>query len=284
MLKYRLPSGVFLGAVILTSIFWEGDAGRYVFFCAGAFLAFAAVKEFLGMLDKMGMRSFSTASSLISALVLGGMIMELPLVAFVSAGMAVAVLSWLSLLPPANRRDSVSKMVNSLSVFPLLVFPLSFLALIYNFDGGSANGRYLLFFMILTTKFGDIGAYTVGMLTARLMSGGNHKILPRISPKKSWEGTIGGLATSVGASFAFCHFVPGMVFGDLGPILFPLLTGSLLFIGGFLGDLVESSLKRAAEVKDSGNMIPGMGGALDVIDSLILNAPLFYMFIVSCQA
>jgi phosphatidate cytidylyltransferase len=133
--------------------------------------------------------------------------------------------------------------------------------------------------MILVTKCGDIGAYSIGTLSAKLLPGGNHKIIPKISPKKSWEGTLGGLLTSVAASFAFCRFVPQMVVDGFGQISFPLLTGALLFVGGFLGDLVESSLKRAAGVKDSGNMIPGMGGALDVVDSLVLNAPLFYLFL-----
>ena len=109
------------------------------------------------------------------------------------------------------------------------------------------------------------------------MPGGNHKIVPKISPKKSWEGTLGGMVISIIVTYVFCHQVPEIL-DEYGKV-FPLIAGLILFWGGFVGDLVESSLKRTAGVKDSGNMIPGMGGALDVIDSLVLNAPIFYYFL-----
>jgi phosphatidate cytidylyltransferase len=275
MLKYRLPSGIFLGAVVLTSIFLKGDSGRYVFLCFGSFLAFAAVVEFLGMLDEMGMKSFPRLTAFIAALVLALLVLRLPSLAYVSLGTAVVVLSWLFLLNPENRVESISRIVHSLSALPLLLFPLSFMVLLYNSEGG----RLFFFYMILITKLGDVGAYTFGTISAKVMPGGNHKIIPKISPKKSWEGTLGGMLTSVVASFAFCYYAPDIVIADLGPIPFPLAAGVLLFIGGFIGDLVESALKRAAGVKDSGNMIPGMGGALDVVDSLVLNSPLFYLFL-----
>ena len=281
MLKYRLPSGLLLGAVILVAIFVDGPVGKGLFLLFGAFLVFAAVREYLGMLEAMGMKSFPIATASFSALVLVGLVLNAPPVTFVSAGAAATLFSWLAFLNPENRRESVSKVVHSLSALPLLVFPLSFLALIYNGDSFGANGRILLFFMILVTKCGDIGAYSFGTLSSKIMPGGNHKIIPSISPKKSWEGTLCGLLTSVAASLAFCGFAPDTVVHGYDPMLFPLLTGALLFVGGFFGDLVESSLKRAAEVKDSGKMIPGMGGALDIIDSLLLNAPLFYLFLIS---
>jgi phosphatidate cytidylyltransferase len=100
---------------------------------------------------------------------------------------------------------------------------------------------------------------------------GNHKILPSISPKKSWEGTIAGLVGSVLMSVVLWKYLQISGANAIVPIVF----GVFLFIGGFAGDLAESSLKRICNVKDSGTLVPGMGGVLDVLDSLLLNAPVF---------
>jgi len=132
--------------------------------------------------------------------------------------------------------------------------------------------------MILMAFLDVIISFFFGTISSKVMPNGNHKILPTISPKKSWEGTIGGLITSIVASFIFCQNIPKMVPDGWG-MIFPILIGALLFVGGFVGDLTESALKRGTGVKDSGSIIPGMGGALDVIDSLVLNAPLYYIFL-----
>jgi len=169
-------------------------------------------------------------------------------------------------------------MVVSFSVFPALVIPIYFLVRIYVGDFGEVPGRLLVFFLILVTKLGDIGAYTVGTVTAKIMPGGNHKILPGISPKKSWEGSIGGLILSTLLSVIFwLILVENTV--SLSNIITPIIAGVLLFIGGFCGDLVESVFKRICGVKDSAKIFPGMGGIFDVLDSLIFNAPIFYFFL-----
>lgn len=140
------------------------------------------------------------------------------------------------------------------------------------------NGPFLLFFLVLITKLGDIGAYAVGTLTAKL-PGGNHKLAPTISPKKSWEGLAGGVAFAILGSllcfgFARTHLTP---FGPWAAILLGLLAGTI----GLLGDLIESALKRAANAKDSGKL-PGLGGVFDILDSLLLIGPIFYAFLLLC--
>ena len=156
-----------------------------------------------------------------------------------------------------------------------IVIPLNCLTLIYMTNYGSDyRGTILALFLILITKSGDIGAYCTGTLTSKRASG-NHKIVPEISPKKSWEGTIGGLITSVVIAYVL-SFVFNVDFGQY-PVVMTGVVGVLLFIGGFIGDLAESVLKRTAGVKDSGAIIPGIGGALDLTDSLFINAPLFYI-------
>jgi phosphatidate cytidylyltransferase len=121
----------------------------------------------------------------------------------------------------------------------------------------------------------DSGAYIVGSLTAK-RKGGNHKMFPRVSPAKSWEGLIGGLA---------CDLIAGYVLFRLGWTAEMGLANSLYFalaagIFGTLGDLMESLLKRSLGVKDSGKFMPGHGGVLDRFDSLMLAVPVVYFFFV----
>jgi phosphatidate cytidylyltransferase len=275
MLKYRLPSGILLGAVVLSSVFIEGPTGLYIFLLLGIFLAFTGVCEYLKMVEKTGFPSFPVITASVSSFILACTVLGLAQIIYTVLTIALLA-GWLYLLLSENRESALKRNIASFSALPLLVFPLSLLALIYTMEG-HVSGRMYFFFMLSVTKFGDIGAYTIGTLSSKLMPGGNHKILPKISPKKSWEGTLGGMAASVILSYVFCYYIPAMA-GHYGR-LFPLTAGIILFWGGFAGDLVESALKRTAGVKDSGNIIPGMGGALDVIDSLILNAPVFYLFL-----
>lgn len=280
MLKYRLPSGIFMGLIILGSIFIDGEIGRILFVIIGAFLAYFGVNEYLKMLEKISMPSFTSIASTLAAAILVFTVMEIPLIVSLTVLIISVVAGWFVLIVAEEKKQAVIKLASTFSAIPLLVFPLYFLAVIYNRDIGDISGRTYLFFMILITKLGDVGAYTFGTISAKTMPGGNHKIMPNISPKKSWEGTLGGMLISVFTSIIFCNYVPGMVPAGMEKILFAVIAGVLLFVGGFIGDLTESSLKRAVQVKDSGNIIPGMGGALDVIDSLVLNGPLFYLFLI----
>ena len=130
--------------------------------------------------------------------------------------------------------------------------------------------------LVLCTKASDTGGYIVGMISGKLMKNGNHKIVPSISPKKSWEGTVGAALFSMLTAYIFLRI--GVLTAPLSAVL---IFGFLAFLGSFAGDLTESQLKRAANIKDSGNWIPGMGGILDVIDSFIYNAPLFYLALIN---
>jgi phosphatidate cytidylyltransferase len=130
----------------------------------------------------------------------------------------------------------------------------------------------MLIYMIMVVKVSDIGAYFVGCRYGR------HKLFPRVSPAKSWEGTLGGLLSAVAMSVAI-FFIFG---GTLGPVRLRLtdaiILGVLLAVCGIFGDLLESLMKRAAGLKDSGTLIAGMGGVLDVIDSLLPAAPALYFY------
>jgi len=128
----------------------------------------------------------------------------------------------------------------------------------------AAGNIGLVLFLIFITEFNDVCQYIWGKMLGR------HKIIPRVSPNKTWEGFLGGVAT-----VTLCA-------GILAPFLTPLTffmgmgVGTTLSISGFFGDTIMSSVKRDLQIKDTGNMIPGHGGILDRLDSLIFTAPLFF--------
>ena len=130
-----------------------------------------------------------------------------------------------------------------------------------------AGALGLVLFLIFITQFNDVCQYIWGKTF------GKHKIIPKVSPKKTWEGFIGGVVTVT------------IISGLLAPYLTPLtivqgfVAGSLIAVSGFVGDVVISSVKRDLAIKDSGTLIPGHGGLLDRIDSLIYTAPLFFHFL-----
>ena len=153
---------------------------------------------------------------------------------------------------------------------------------IYFGEGIGMSGRYLLVYMVLVTKCSDIGAYCTGMTTHKLSGGKNHKIAPRLSPGKSWEGFIGGMVLSVVVALVLEKQLSEHLMFHGKDVITPYVAVGMGIIAaslGFIGDVCESIFKRTANVKDSGNTIPGMGVVLDVLDSLILVAPLYYLYL-----
>jgi phosphatidate cytidylyltransferase len=127
-------------------------------------------------------------------------------------------------------------------------------------------GPWHLLMLIFVVKCSDIGAYTTGRLF------GKHKFSPVISPKKTWEGMAGGVVLAALVAVAFA------VFCDIMPWRLAIVFGVIFAFLGQLGDLAESMLKRDAETKDSSNSVPGFGGILDVVDSILITAPFGYLF------
>lgn len=164
-----------------------------------------------------------------------------------------------------KRRDNSGVIVDiSTTLFGILYVSwfFSFIIKIRYLPGGLGYLAGLL----LITKLGDIGAFLVGS------KWGRHLLIPRISPKKTIEGSLGGLVFSILGAFASKSFLPF----NYGQLLFIAIGLNIL---GQLGDLSESLLKRDCQVKDSGNIFPGMGGALDEIDSLLFTAPVYYFIL-----
>jgi phosphatidate cytidylyltransferase len=161
----------------------------------------------------------------------------------------------------------------AVTLFGLMYVPwlLNFVQKINFFPGINGDGKYFVLYFILLTKFSDMGAYVVGSLIGR------HKMIPRISPAKTWEGFGGALAVSTGASLAYFHFFGAHMIGMNW--IHAVILGVILSTTAVIGDLIESLFKREAGVKDSGTMFPGIGGILDLLDSLLFNAPIMYLYL-----
>ena len=130
------------------------------------------------------------------------------------------------------------------------------------------DGTMLIFFVVLVTWAGDTGAYIAGK------SLGRHALAPIVSPKKTYEGLAGGIVLAcLAAVVARAWFLPRFSLADC------LALGLLLTIAGLIGDLAESAMKRHAGFKDSGALIPGHGGMLDRLDSLLFTGPAFYYYV-----
>lgn len=125
----------------------------------------------------------------------------------------------------------------------------------------------ILLAVFISIWVNDTGAYCTGMLL------GKHKLFERISPKKTWEGFVGGAAFALLSGYFFSIYIKELT------LLQWFIYSEIIVIFGTLGDLSESLLKRTIGVKDSGNLIPGHGGILDRFDSLMLAAPIVYIFL-----
>ena len=203
------------------------------------------------------------------------------------------------LMVASMRRDPLSQSLPDAAV-SFLMLPYVGLSLVcLTLTRAYENGALFVLFLMLVVWTGDIAAYYIGSAI------GKHKLAPRVSPGKSWEGAIASLVGAVGVSVLLLHFasaiylaldrihlldIPGSVLyapsdsaGLLAtaPVWLAVLFGLCVNVAAQLGDLVESALKRGAGVKDSGKLLPGHGGVLDRIDALLFAAPMGWLFYVS---
>ena len=150
------------------------------------------------------------------------------------------------------------------------VFSLSHMAYLLVLDPAknpAGGGAGLLLYLVFLTQFNDVAQYTWGKLF------GKHKVIPKVSPKKTWEGLIGGNLTTLALAILIAPYLtPLNLYEAAG-------AGFIIGVFGFIGDVTISALKRDIGVKDSGNLIPGHGGVLDRVDSLTYTAPLFFHYV-----
>ena len=176
-------------------------------------------------------------------------------------------------------KNPIANWGNLLISQAMIAFPLCAMIGLYALD------KWLLLAIFVLIWVNDSFAYCVGVLTAKKMPGGNHKLFPRVSPKKSWEGLFGGLAFTIGAAFILHRFGWFDAITAKGCGLFIAgLFGFLVSVFGTLGDLMESLMKRTIGVKDSGYFLPGHGGVLDRFDSILFAAPMLAIYSGLCYA
>ncbi|MFT3992042.1 MAG: CDP-archaeol synthase [Luteolibacter sp.] len=163
--------------------------------------------------------------------------------------------------------------------FTLLGFV--YIAFLFNFSArvtfivpheAAVPGAIMLLWLLAVTKFTDMGAYITGSVIGR------HKMIPHVSPGKTWEGFVGALFFAQLAGCGLYALFPTelAVFHSWGHVIF---LGFLLAVLAVIGDLAESIVKRALGAKDSGSILPGIGGALDLIDSICFTAPALYFYL-----
>jgi phosphatidate cytidylyltransferase len=279
----RLASTVIMWTAILAAMF---SGNRYiadgVFVLIVAFLALAGLVEFYGLAQKRGLASFKISGVIGGVLLMVGTFLNVTghlgtangspaRVNDFETGFLILFVLGLSIRQLFAKLNPAGLSAIAVTLFGLMYVPwlLNFIQKINFFPG--VEGKYFLLYFILLTKFSDMGAYVVGSLIGR------HKMIPRISPGKTWEGFVGAVLVATGGSLVFVHFLGGHMAGM--NTYHAIVLGVVLSITAVIGDLIESLFKRECGAKDSGSILPGIGGILDLLDSLLFNAPIMYLYL-----
>ena len=256
-----------VGLPVLIGAVWLGSPWLTVVVAAAALVALI---EFYRMGPVSGSRVVLTLSVLWSiGLIASGQLTDrwpdyIPH-ALLGAGV-LASLPWLILY--RNKEGALTRWAYAVAGPAYVGFLLAHAPMLRELDDIADSGRDWLLFAMLATFATDTGAYFTGRFLGR------HPMSPRISPKKTWEGAIGGFLFTVGVAVAL-----GTVLELSVPIWQLVLLGSVIGIFAQLGDLLESRIKRAWGAKDASAILPGHGGVLDRIDSIVFTVPLVYYLV-----
>jgi phosphatidate cytidylyltransferase len=276
-MKDRALSTIGLWVVVglILYVFGKYDAAQLGGFLLILSLGLAAQYEVYRILEKTGATpriglGLFAGGALMTAVFLG-FVQITPIANYVALAWVGVLLSLLA--RPLENRAWVLRFSTAFGVL-YVPFLLCFLVDFAKWQTlGTQFGLWLALWAVATTKFTDVGGLLIGTPFGR------HKIAPNVSPAKSWEGCAGGVVFSmlvgVGGAAAMNQWLPGFHFNLLSAALCSIPLAAL----SVPSDLVESYLKRRADVKDSGATIPGIGGALDLIDSLLLVAPVAYLLL-----
>ena len=280
---YRSFSTFVLWGILMFGILADKTfvAAEYVLAFLILVVGTMALREFFVALEHKGIRSFQK-QSLIGAVIFfagtwavlsGRVAWRMPPGFFELISLIVFLIGILS-KQVFDRKQTTPIVTMSVTVFGMLyvVWLFSFIYHLWYFQGHDGRNAFLLLYLLGVTKITDIAAYLVGYCF------GKHQLIPSVSPKKTWEGFIGGLTVAVFVSYALVWCLPDQL-GTLIPLAWAPVLGLVISLVSVVGDLAESVVKRDAQIKDSGTWIPGIGGALDLIDSVLFTAPILFVFL-----
>ncbi len=194
----RTFSTVVLMALFCTAIFWKGNVGFTIFALMIAFLCIFTIKE-IGSILKSSNIPFYTVLTAVCCTVAALLTLYRGLAVSMLIPALFCVTGWFFLLRSCNNRERLLKLCISCGFFFLICLPICLLISIYGYctPHGEHTGPMLFFFLVLCTKIGDCGAYVFGTLSSVILKGKNHKVIPSVSPGKSYEGCIGGLICTI---------------------------------------------------------------------------------------
>jgi len=230
-------------------------------FAMGEYLRIIFNKDDTPVSFTLKILSYTVSMAMIITACLGSWKLLFLILAMNLLALAVFVLYRFSSNPAVFER--ISKQVLGIVYIPV---SLSLLIFIKELD----QGTFWIIWLLIVVFANDSGAFYTGTFF------GKNKLSPNISPNKTIEGSLGGVAAAMGIGFIFCQ----VFFNDLSLTFLTLPASLLIAIAGQIGDLFESAMKRASDIKDSGWILPGHGGMLDRIDGLLLATPVLYIYLV----
>ncbi len=276
----RFITTIALWSVALVIAFSGYELAFYALICAFGLIA---LWEFYGMLDHRSLPNFKVTGMICGTVMLVGSFYY-----FAKIGPAqsydfeTAVLLFFLLTVFARQMFARLRHDEPLQTMAYTLFGLLYVLWLFNFitkivyvmprsSSGAVTGQFYVLYLIAVTKFSDMGAYLTGSVVGR------HLMVPHISAKKTWEGFFGALVFALLCSLALFKLMPGHL--SVLTWTHATILGLLLGFAAVIGDLAESIIKRSTGVKDSGNLLPGIGGALDLLDSLLFTAPLLFFYL-----
>lgn len=266
MLRLRILSIIVLAPLVVTLIVLGGTAWLATVLVVGVL----AGREFCLLLERAGYRPHLLLTLLCIVLFIGEGFR--PAAGALRPLLALGLLSTLAWAMSQKRETAVADWALTLAGATYIGGLLAHFVLLRE----RPDGLWWLLLGMVAVWIGDGGAFLIGLTLGR------HKLWPRLSPKKTWEGSVGGFVFTIlgvaGFVAACRRWVPGVSVAEMGWAQ-ALLLGALLGPLALGGDLVVSMFKRRAQVKDSAHLIPGHGGMLDRIDSLLSTIPLVYYWV-----
>ncbi|KUK56392.1 MAG: Phosphatidate cytidylyltransferase [Atribacteria bacterium 34_128] len=251
--------GVFLAFL---TIFWE----EFPFFIVVIIIAFLGLKELYSIAHKRGYRPSYILGGILTLYFIIITVYDIYCLNYYIENIIITFFIILTFIFQLFKKD-YSKVLSEISITFFVSIYLGYLFSFILKIKDLPNGNYYLISLLIIAWGNDVGAYLIGTKF------GKNKMFPQISPKKTIEGSMGGIAFSIASTFALKNWL-NLTFNEL------IFLGLIIAIMAQIGDLFESVLKRGSGVKDSGTLIPGQGGILDCFDSLIFAAPVFYYYII----